>query len=130
MRNSSVVLDNTMSILLATSHVLEGWGDQEALAVESSAKVCFLRPPRQLQPAYGLHCAYDLPFRPDSDRPATPASSLACTRRTSPRNDRCLSSAGNTALTAAASRAHRHECGSCASSTASFRGPCAEWAAR
>jgi len=48
--------------LLATSHALEGWGDQEVLAVESSAEDCFLLPPRQLQPAYGLDCAYDLPF--------------------------------------------------------------------
>ena len=27
-----------------------------------SDPLCFLLPPRQLQPAYGLHCAYDLPF--------------------------------------------------------------------
>lgn len=48
----------------------------------------------------------------------------SCTRRTSRGNDRCLSSACSTASKAAACAVLRRGCGSCASSTSSFPGPC------
>src|SRR5712691_2338264 len=104
---------------------------------ESSAKYCFLRSPSQLQPAYGLDCAYDPPFgRIPTDKTVTRKLTRYANllffgiRQTSPRSDQSLSSANNTGSTIAASMVRRRESEFCASSTASFPDPYAGSAER